>query len=113
MRAPHWRHRPCSTSQLTRGTLSYQRMGASQSSQWDGGVTIDWSRGMRLIQTFRKLPNANPVMKSAHSSSRSKAFRRNPCLRVVEAQQITADHGTVVLNALDRLLECALFITGL
>ena len=51
-------------------------------------VIIDWSRGMRLIQTFRKLPNANPATNSAASSSRSKAFRRKSLSNRVKMQQI-------------------------
>jgi hypothetical protein len=47
-------------SQLRRGMLSYQRMGCWQAGQWEPGWTIDWRRGMREMQTFRKLPKRRP-----------------------------------------------------
>jgi len=52
--------------------LSRQLIGAPQEPQCDRGLTIDSSLGMRLMQTFRKLPNANPATKSTHSRNGSK-----------------------------------------
>src|ERR1035437_545454 len=50
----------------------------------------DWSRGMRLMQTFKKLPNTSPTTNSAHSKARSKAGCGGPLLRLMKAQHVAA-----------------------
>jgi hypothetical protein len=89
--------------------LSRHRMEAPQAGQWDRGVSKDRSGGMRLMQTFRKLPNASPRMNSTHSKIRSNVFCRSPLLRSMEAQQISTQRhfasliGRTFLLPIDQL----------
>ena len=57
------RQRPRSSSQLTTGMLSYQRMAASHFGQRERGWTTDLPCGRREMQTFRKLPKIRPRTK--------------------------------------------------
>jgi hypothetical protein len=50
--------------QLKTGTLSYGLMGEPHSGQRDLGETIDTPKGIRMMQTFRKLPIASPKRKN-------------------------------------------------
>jgi hypothetical protein len=56
-------HLPRNTSQLTTGMLRYHFISALHLGQCDGGETTLSPRGMRQMQTLRKLamqdPNAN------------------------------------------------------
>ncbi len=49
-------------AQLSTGILSYGRMGAPHFGHADAGITIDFRCGMRMMQTFRKLPINSPKM---------------------------------------------------
>ena len=60
MRAWHFRQRPPSSSQLTTGMLSYGLICVLQAVQCDDGSTTDSSRGIRRMQTFKKLPITSP-----------------------------------------------------
>ena len=40
--------------------LSYNLTGFPQCGQWEGGNTMDSSRGSRYMQTFKKLPTIAP-----------------------------------------------------
>ncbi len=66
-------------------------MPAPQPGQCDGGSTMDSSRGIRRMQTFRKLPISKPKQKcdsdnhelTCHKRARrlnNRAHRRAPCL---------------------------------
>jgi len=55
--------------------LSRHAIGAWQCGQRERGVTIERSRGMRLIQTFRKLPNTSPMTNSAQANRSSKCYQ--------------------------------------
>lgn len=57
------RHLPPNTNQLNTGTISYHFSFRPQVIQWEGAVTIDSPRGIRQMQTFRKLPMVIPNMK--------------------------------------------------
>ena len=61
---PHDRHFPPSHSHANTGTLSYALMGVSQRGHRDRGVTIDTPSGIRVMQTFRKLPSTIPKRKN-------------------------------------------------
>ena len=54
------RQRPRSSSQLSTGMLSYQRIVLPQRGQWDGGDTTDSSCGQRSEHTLRNDPKARP-----------------------------------------------------
>ena len=47
MACRHDRHRPRSSTQLTTGMLSYQRMADAAPGQWEPGRTSDSRRGTR------------------------------------------------------------------
>src|ERR1039458_3003547 len=57
----------------------------------------DSSHGMRLMQTFKKLPNASPTTNSAHSKARSKAGCGRPLLRLIKAPYSAAQFHFVWL----------------
>src|SRR5260370_20350009 len=61
--SPHVRHFPRSHSQANTGTLSYGLIGAPHRGQRDPGVTMEISSGIRVMQTFRKLPTIIPNRK--------------------------------------------------
>src|SRR5207253_11306182 len=61
--APHARHFPRSHSQANSGTLSYGLMGVPHRGQRDPGVTMEISSGIRVMQTFKKLPTIIPNRK--------------------------------------------------
>jgi hypothetical protein len=61
--ALHVRHFPRSHSQANTGTLSYGLIGVSHLGQRDPGEIIDISSGIRVMQTFRKLPITSPKRK--------------------------------------------------
>ena len=58
------RHLPRSMIQLNTGTLSYGLIGEPHSGQRDLGETIDTPAGIRMMQTFRKLPITSPTRKN-------------------------------------------------
>lgn len=62
---PQLRHLPCKAIQLKTGTLSYGFMAEPQLGQRDDGETIDTPAGIRVMQTFRKLPIKSPKRKNA------------------------------------------------
>src|SRR5438552_10860514 len=56
----HQRHLPRSQSHENRGMLSRQAIGCLQFGHVERGVSNDWSRGNRRMQTLRKLPKHKP-----------------------------------------------------
>jgi hypothetical protein len=56
--------------------LSRVRMGVLQSGQREPGLTIDLCCGRRLMQTFRKLPNASPKRTTKMAISRTVGLLR-------------------------------------
>lgn len=50
--------------QLNTGRLSYGLIGEPHPGQRDPGETIDTPAGIRVMQTFRKLPIASPKRKN-------------------------------------------------
>src|ERR1700687_1685563 len=63
MGCPHARHLPRSQSQANTGTLSYGLIGVVQFGQREPGETMDIASGIRVMQTFRKLPITMPNRK--------------------------------------------------
>ena len=61
---PHARHFPRSHNHANTGTLSYGLMGVMQRGQRDPGETMEMSSGIRVMQTFRKLPTMIPNRKN-------------------------------------------------
>jgi len=61
---PHARHFPRSHSHPNTGTLSYGLIAVLQRGQRDPGETMDISSGIRMMQTFRKLPTTMPNKKN-------------------------------------------------
>ena len=57
------RHLPRRVNQPKTGMLSYGLMGDLQRGQREPGETIDSPSGMRVMQTFRKLPITMPKRK--------------------------------------------------
>src|SRR5271165_1345920 len=64
------RQRPLNNKKPSRGMLCHQRIGLPHSRQCEGGLTIDSSRGIRVMQTLRKLPKTSPATNSTLSKSR-------------------------------------------
>jgi len=60
---PHARHFPRSHSHPNIGTLSYGLIGVLHRGQRELGETMDISSGIRVMQTFRKLPTTIPNRK--------------------------------------------------
>jgi hypothetical protein len=48
--------------------LSYQRTGAWQAKQCDGGFTIDMPAGRRTMHTLAKLPKSAPSQKAKRTA---------------------------------------------
>jgi hypothetical protein len=63
MGSAHVRHFPRSHSQANTGTLSYGLMAVPHCGHRDPGVTMEMSSGIRVMQTFRKLPTIIPNRK--------------------------------------------------
>src|SRR5215212_5669330 len=61
IRSLHFRQRPLSASQDTRGTLSRGSTAVPQCGHCERGVTRDSPRGSRLTTTLRKLPATAPA----------------------------------------------------
>src|SRR5947207_11352189 len=61
---PQARHFPLNHSQPSTGTLSYHLMSVSQRGHREPGNTMDNSSGIRMMQTFRKLPMTSPNRKA-------------------------------------------------
>ena len=59
------RHFPRKTNQLSTGTLSKGVIGEPQPGQREFGDTIETPAGIRVMQTFRKLPIMSPKRKNA------------------------------------------------
>jgi len=57
------RHFPRSHSHPSTGTLSYGLIGVEHRGQRDPGETMEMSSGIRVMQTFRKLPTIIPSRK--------------------------------------------------
>ena len=62
MGSPQSRQRPFRSMKLITGILSKKRIGWEQPGQWEEGKTMDSSRGIRQMQTFRKLPIKAPTI---------------------------------------------------
>src|SRR5256885_7604112 len=60
---PQARHFPRSHNHPKTGTLSYGLMGVMHRGQRDPGETMEMSSGIRVMQTFRKLPTMIPNRK--------------------------------------------------
>jgi hypothetical protein len=60
----HLLHFALSASQLTSGIFSYHGMSFPHFGQWEGGEIMDSSRGMRQMQTLKKLPMHAPITKT-------------------------------------------------
>jgi hypothetical protein len=56
----HSLHLPLKASQLTKGIFSYQCISWLHFGQCEGAVTMDSPRGIRQMQTLRKLPMQHP-----------------------------------------------------
>jgi hypothetical protein len=59
------RHFPRNISQLITGTLSYGFTRFLQFGHREAGNTIDTPAGIRVMQTFKKLPVTSPKRKKA------------------------------------------------
>ena len=59
------RHLPRNKIQLSTGTLSYALIAEPHSGQREPGDTIETPAGIRVMQTFRKLPITSPKRKNA------------------------------------------------
>jgi hypothetical protein len=65
MVVPQLRHLPRKINQLSTGTLSYGFTALPQFGQREPGETIDTPAGIRVMQTFKKLPITSPNRKNA------------------------------------------------
>ena len=63
IRSPHARHFPLSQVHPKTGTLSYGLIAVPHFGQRDPGEIIEMSSGIRVMQTFRKLPMTIPNRK--------------------------------------------------
>src|SRR3989442_8995378 len=61
--APHARHFPRNHIHANTGTLSYGLIAVLHRGQREPGVTLEISSGIRVMQTFRKLPTIIPNRK--------------------------------------------------
>jgi hypothetical protein len=59
------RHLPRKRIQLSTGTLSYALIAEPHSGQRDPGNTMETPAGIRVMQTFKKLPIKSPKRKNA------------------------------------------------
>ena len=57
----HRAHFPRSARKLATGMFSYHRINAWHRGHRDRGLTMDFPRGIRWMQTFAKLPNPAPT----------------------------------------------------
>jgi hypothetical protein len=71
MGSPHARHFPRSHNHPKIGTLSYGLIGVLHCGHLDPGETIDSSSGIRVMQTFRKLPTIVPSKKKNRMNTSS------------------------------------------
>ena len=71
MRSPQWAQRPRSRTKLATGILRHHGMEAPHRRQCEPGETMDSSRGMRVMQTFRKLPETSPSSAAMHANNGS------------------------------------------
>jgi hypothetical protein len=62
-------HLPRNTSQLTTGMLRYHFISALHLGQCDGGETTLSPRGMRHMQTLRKLAMQAPIPKAKQANT--------------------------------------------
>lgn len=65
MGARQLRHLPRRISQLITGTLSYGFTRFPQLGHREAGATMDTPAGIRVMQTFKKLPITSPKRKNA------------------------------------------------